>query len=323
MKPRNSFTDASFSGHVAPRVEGAFRWYWSIHYEVRAIWRRVRITHWLTRFLGPQYRRSRDLIEIDITYACNLHCLNCNRSVTQAPEALHMPLASVVSFVEESIARGKRWRRIRVLGGEPTVHPEFQAIVVELLRYVRWNPTCIVEVATNGHGPHVEAQLAQLPKTVWVDNSAKTSTIQPHFGPFNMAPLDDARFRRADFRNACFVPDSCGMGLTPTGYYPCAVAGGIDRILGAQLGRTNLPADSDDMLEELDKLCRLCGRFQDGHYVPQALRPALTEARVSPTWAKLYERWRRRRAASSDSVSSESMGSPRIDVPMRLEDHGP
>jgi hypothetical protein len=77
------------------------------------------------------------------------------------------------------------------------------------------------------------------------------------------------------------------------------------------------------MLEELDKLCRLCGRFQDGHYVPQALRPALTEARLSPTWAKLYERWRRRRAASSDSVSSESMGSPRIDVPMRLEDHGP
>lgn len=25
---------------------------------------------------------------------------------------------------------------------------------------------------------------------------------------------------------------SCGMGVTPYGYYPCAVAGGIDRIFG-------------------------------------------------------------------------------------------
>jgi hypothetical protein len=284
------------------------------------MWRRVRITRWLTSFLGPQYLRSRELIEIDITYACNLHCLNCNRSVTQAPEAVHMPLANVVSFVEESISRGKRWRRIRVLGGEPTVHPEFQAIVAELLRYVRWNPICIVEVATNGHGTHVEAQLAQLPKSVWIDNSAKTSTIQPHFGPFNLAPIDDTGFRHADFRNACFVPDTCGMGLTPTGYYPCAVAGGIDRILGAQLGRKTLPADSDDMLEELDKLCRLCGRFQDGHYVPRALRPALTEARISPTWAKLYEKWRRRRVASGAERKDDSTGSLLNDVAVQPED---
>jgi hypothetical protein len=110
MEPRNSFTDAAFAGRIAPRAEGAFRLYWRVHYAVRAAWRRVRIARWITRLLGPQYRRSRDLIEIDITYACNLHCLNCNRSVTQAPEALHMPLERVASFVEESISRGKRWR---------------------------------------------------------------------------------------------------------------------------------------------------------------------------------------------------------------------
>ena len=306
MEPRNSFTDAAFAGRIVPRAEGAFRWYWRVYYAVRAVWRRVRIARWITRVLGPQYRRSRDLIEIDITYACNLRCLNCNRSVTQAPEALHMPLARVTSFVEESIARGKRWRRIRVLGGEPTVHPDFQAIVVELQRYVRWNPSCIIEVATNGHGSHVEAQLELLPKEVWIDNSAKTSTIQPHFGPFNLAPIDDPQFRGAHFGNACFVPDRCGMGLTPTGYYPCAVAGGIDRILGSRLGRGSLPEDSDDMLEELEKLCRLCGRFRDGHFVPRALRPALTEAKVSPTWVKLYEQWRLRRAVSGTSGRSDS-----------------
>ena len=60
------------------------------------------------------------------------------------------------------------------------------------------------------------------------------------------------------------------------------------------------------MLEELEKLCRLCGRFRDGHFVPRALRPALTEAKVSPTWVKLYEQWRLRRAVSGTSGRSDS-----------------
>lgn len=265
-------------------------------YALRAAWRHLRISRFATRLLGPQYRRSRDRIEIDITYLCNLHCLNCNRSVRQAREALHMPLDQVRRFVDESIERGKRWSRIRVLGGEPTLHPEFLAVVAELRRYRAWHPACLVEVVTNGHGVRVQAQLQRLPPDVWVENSKKLGPVQTSFGPFNLAPADDDAYRHADFSNGCAIMRDCGMGLTPLGYYPCAVAGGIDRITGDGLGRALLPEDGDDMEDALRELCRLCGRFRDGHYVPKNLRPPLEQERISPTWQRLYAEWHRLRS---------------------------
>lgn len=267
------------------------RWW----YALRAKWRHLRIGRWLTRVLGPQYRRSRDLLELDITYLCNLRCLNCNRSCTQAPEALHLAPARLRAWVDEWIARGLRWRRIRVLGGEPTLHPQFSEIIAELQRYRHWHPDCAVELVTNGHGDRVRKALAELPRTIWVENSHKAGPVQPEFGPFNLAPCDDAAYRHADYRNGCAIMRECGMGLTPLGYYPCAVAGGIDRVVDAGWGRPHLPDPDDDMLPVVAASCALCGRFRDGHYVPRNLRPPLFEARLSPSWIALYARWRDRR----------------------------
>lgn len=281
-----------------------------VWYALRALWRRARVQRGLTRLLGPQYSRSRDRIEIDITYACNLRCLNCNRSVRQAPEDLHMPLATLRSFVDESIRRGKCWARIRVLGGEPTLHPEFSEVVEELRRYRRWHPACRVEVVTNGHGAEVAWRLEQLGDDIWIENSRKAGPLQPAFRPFNLAPVDDASYARAAYENGCAIAVDCGMGLTPGGYYPCAVAGGIDRIAGEGLGRRRLPGDEDDMADVLGRLCRLCGRFRDGHYVPRNLRTPLLEEQVSPTWERLYRAWHLRRQHTA-GASSESSGASR------------
>lgn len=305
----NSFAVMPDLARRMPRIQRRWAWWWRIVYALRAAWRRLRVSHACTALMGPQYRRSRDMIEIDITYACNLHCLNCNRSVTQAREAMHMPLEMVTQFVDQSLATGRAWRRIRVLGGEPTMHPRFTDVMAELLRYRAAHPTCIVEVVTNGHGEHVNARLRELPPEVMIDNSAKEGPVQPHFGPFNLAPVDDAHWRGADFRNGCAVLRDCGMGLTPMGYYPCAVAGGIDRIVGEGLAAPSLPPDADDMLAACDRLCRLCGRFQTGHYVPKILRPPLTTEQVSPTWREAYARWHARRRGAPSGPASQALPS--------------
>tara|TARA_Y100001933_G_scaffold257501_1_gene303996 strand:- start:3478 stop:4428 length:951 start_codon:yes stop_codon:yes gene_type:complete len=293
----------------------ARRWVWlgRAWYSLKAAWRHVRVSRLATRVLGPQYRRSRDMIEIDITYACNLHCRNCNRSVTQAPERKHMPLEMVQQFVRESISREKMWRRIRVLGGEPTLHPALDSIVQELQAYCDWNPSCRLEIVTNGYGRAVESKLAALPRNIWVENSRKTSVIQPTFGPFNLAPCDDPRYSHADYSNGCAIMSECGMGLTPTGYYPCAVAGGIDRITNDGLGSDTLPDDSDDMLDAARQLCRLCGRFRAGHFVPHNLRPPLLGEEVSPSWDRLYAEWR---------VRNGRAGTSKVDVTVRGERAG-
>jgi hypothetical protein len=253
---------------------------------LRGRWRRVRVGRNLTRLVGTRHARSRTRIELDITWACNLRCANCNRSCTQAPTGEGMTLDQVRRFVDESIARGKRWERIRVLGGEPTLHPELDAILAELLRYrAHTGGVTLVEIATHGHGERVRAVLARLPPEVRVDDSGKTE-VQPAFDAFNVAPADLPSYASADFRNGCAVTETCGIGLGPYGYYPCAVAAGIDRVVGLGLGRTALPLDADDLHAELAAFCRLCGHFRREHAAP------VTEATRSPTWERAYARWR-------------------------------
>jgi hypothetical protein len=252
---------------------------------LRRGWRRVRTSRALTALLGPRHRRSRSRIELDITWACDLRCHNCNRSCSQAPTGEGMSAAQVRAFVDQSLARGQRWERIRILGGEPTLHPELDAILAELARYRAACPQTRVELATHGHGERVRAVLARLPAWVAVDDSHKVDRA-PAFEPFNDAPVD--RGVRSDFRNGCPVTEVCGVGLGPRGYYACAVAGAIDRVVGYGAGRPTLPDPEDEMVDQLDSFCRLCGHF-DG-----AGRPRVTGPTMSPTWERAYAQWRAR-----------------------------
>jgi len=242
--------------------------------------------------LGYQYKPSSDLIEIDLTYLCNLQCNNCNRSSAQAPEALHIGLSDIVGFVASSIENKRVWRRIRVLGGEPTLHPEFREIINVLLELKRVSPATRIEVVSNGYGRKVQAVLSDIPPDVVVENSSKSGNVQPSFGPFNLAPQDSWQYQYADFRNGCDIATSCGIGLTPQGYYPCAVAGGIDRVLGVRNGREQLPSSDDEMRDLMSDACKLCGRFRDGHYVPEKLRTPLLNQQSSNSWKRIYKEWR-------------------------------
>ena len=258
----------------------------------------IRVQRPTTRLLGYQYRVATEIIEIDLTYLCNLRCNNCNRSSAQAPEAAHIDLDVVRQFVDDSLLARRNWSRIRLLGGEPTLHPDFMAILNELERYRAEYPDTSIQLVTNGYGSKVKRILQSIPKSIYIENSSKNSDVQPGFGPFNLAPQDSASYLWADYRNGCAIASTCGLGLTPQGYYPCAIAGGIDRVLGLQRGRSRLPPASDEMRDLMDTACRLCGRFRDGHYVPERLRPPLLKQETSPSWQKIYEDWRSRAGAA-------------------------
>lgn len=257
----------------------------------KRVWRWLRIQRPLTWLLGYQYQPASNLIEIDLTYLCNLRCHNCNRSSAQAPEATHITLSAIQQFVDDSIQSERRWDRIRLLGGEPTLHPAFVAIVAEMERYLLFHPGALIEVVSNGYGSKVKRMLATIPSTISIENSEKYDNLQPEFGPFNLAPQDSRWYALADYRNGCSIANTCGIGLTPQGYYPCAVAGGIDRVLRHRRGRQRLPAQDDEMRDLMEVACCLCGRFHDGHYVPPKLRSPLLRQLTSPTWLRIYHDW--------------------------------
>ncbi len=247
-------------------------------------WQFLRSQRVVTRGRGPRFERSRRFVEIDLTYRCNLQCANCNRSCTQAPSKLDLSTAQVAAFIDQSIAAGARWERIRLLGGEPTLHKDFFAILDQLVRYRRAHrPKMRIVVCTNGSGPRVREVLFHLPKGVEIKNTFKNGS-QRLFRPFNNAPADSPLFRFSDFSAGCRILNDCGLGVTPLGYYPCAIAGGIDRIFGFGLGRKTLPSADDSMRDQLAVFCPLCGHF--GFSWPTK------KAKISPVWATAYRRTR-------------------------------
>jgi radical SAM family protein len=241
-----------------------------------------------TRLLGPRYRRSRYRIDLDVTWSCNLRCYHCNRSCQQAPTEEGMTLSQVRRFVAESVERKIPWEEIHIVGGEPTQHPEIEEIARLLIEYRdRHSPTTRIKLTTNGYGKRAADVLERLPEGVKVRNMHKKSPCQEYFVPFNVAPRDRPEYAKAEFRNACRGTRQSGIGLSPHGYYPCVVAGAIDRIFGFDSGRQSIPDYDDEMEEDLARFCSLCGFFRTNHTADPGDGPLMSE-----TWVKAYEEYR-------------------------------
>ena len=240
----------------------------------------IRCQSWVSRPFGKPFQPSRDYIEIDITYSCNLKCINCNRSCTQAPSETEMPVATIEAFISQSVDHKTPWKRIRILGGEPSLHSRFFDIVDLLMDYRRaHNPSVRLVVCSNCYGSQVRRALEQLPASIVIKSTLKTSRSNL-FRPFNVAPVDSPFNRFSDYTCGCRIIEACGIGLTPSGYYMCAVAGGIDRIFGYHLGRALLPDPYDDFSDQMAAFCPLCGHF--GFQWPTR------KSRQSKTWRQAY-----------------------------------
>jgi hypothetical protein len=226
-------------------------------------------------------------IEIVLTERCNLYCFNCDISCRQAPSDAYMSVGQVQKFISESLKQNWLWTRIRLMGGEPTLHPQFLEIIKLFEEYKKAKPNCRLEITTNGFGAEVNETLARLPCWCDVGNTRKKSVIN-NFSSFNIAPIDLKEYIREDFSRACIVTQYCGIGLSRHGFYSCAVGAGIDRIFGFDLGIKELSSINESSLkEQLKTLCKYCG-----HYKTRYSAETIKEEKMSPAWANVYEKYK-------------------------------
>jgi len=203
-----------------------------------------------------------------------------------------MSVEQIEKFVEESKNQGRRWELIRILGGEPTLHPQVMDILAQLVDYKRdYSPNTIIHLYTNGLGPEVNSVLVKIPEEIRIINSKKTSVAQ-QFYSINVAPLDEEVYKNLNYLNGCHVTTFCGIGLTRYGYYQCEIAGSIDRTFGFDIGRKELPPSTDEMFDLFEVFCRYCGYFKHQN--------ARTDKElISPTWRQAYEVYQSKRPTLS------------------------
>ncbi len=242
-------------------------------------------------------------IEIDITHDCNLKCLGCNRSCGLAPTTDRIEIDTIDKFIAESKKLGICWNLINILGGEPTLHPQFLEIIRKIqVEYIdAYSPATILQVVSNGYTESSRMLCKKISKykNVRVDFSSykKTNKVD-YFTPFNDAPCDKPNHGTNDYSKGCWVAKHCGLGLNHLGYYGCAVCGGIDRVMKKNLGATSLQElTSSLILRHFELFCPLCGNFSAyegnfGDFIPRSEKEPFRNI-VSESWKELYRNYNR------------------------------
>jgi hypothetical protein len=184
-----------------------------------------------------------------------------------------MQMDDIKAFVYEHEHLGKRLT-VKLLGGEPTMHPYIDEIIDLLLEYFH------VGIVTNGTTKWKNK------RNIWCEDTDKTPHENPMFYTTFDAPIDDPEYEGQDYSLGCRTAEHCGNCVTVDGHYPCNVGGTIDRLLfdGTHAG-TLLEVNSHGYRKKFfEKMCQYCGVFKFTGYKAQPRPPMINEEVRSKTF---------------------------------------
>ncbi len=222
-------------------------------------------------------------IELNLTLRCNLACPNCNRCCnlfrTRTDDVSRQQIRAMVLDIKQyKQATGMRINRIKVVGGEPLLHPEWDWVIEKLSELVP-DHCNKVKVDSNGTIKHEPVKNVVF---------AGRGIVRKEHLPYLWSPTDLGLPI-----TPCSQPRICGFSLDSIGWLPCSPAIMIARSFGLEhLYRNKMPTQPWG----LDELCKHCI-----HAAPEEFRQAhckslgsILESDQRPTesWVRALERYR-------------------------------
>lgn len=198
-------------------------------------------------------------LELQILLACNWRCASCD-SYSQFPSLAFtrrgtMTLDQIKFFIHEMEQANAYFGRIRILGGEPSLHPKLEDIVC-LLHNNLVAPGHVgqLELITNGSHPEKIAPVKHLLRVRVSDENDKQ---KHHTSSMVRTPASLGYEGKR-----CRAPEHCGWSLSYYGYAPCSSGAGIMRLrdLIPERGLLSLPIvkGTEANWPRLQELCNLC-----------------------------------------------------------------
>jgi len=222
-------------------------------------------------------------LELNITLQCNLGCPNCNRLCNMYPKRTeHMSVSQITKFVDQA-----RFRfgveNIKVLGGEPLLHPQFEEIYGILVDAAEDGVIQNIKIETNGTIP--VPKLRKSKRVRWMGRTVKKKKHLP--------VLQSPKDMGVKTKLGCKQISRCGFSLDKYGYLPCSTSIMIVRLLGwTSLYRHELPTEP----WALERLCPVCSFSMDkkwrDHYSGMKLSQHSDDDQLPTiTFQKALERW--------------------------------
>ena len=168
-------------------------------------------------------------------------------------------------IMKDSVDLEKKWTKIVLTGGEPSLHPDMLAFAEAAMWYrEKFYPECNVWVSTYFHPKmfhKVEEAVAKLPGLQIMGNPKEKPRTHA-YAPY-LAPMDDPSIPLDHFYAGCHLVGSlCGTTVDYKGFYCCPIAPAIARVFGLDIAVKNLEDVSiDSLTAQYDQACRRCGQY--------------------------------------------------------------
>lgn len=179
------------------------------------------------------------------TYACNLKCNMCNRWLDKFnwPDS-DLTTSDVEEAGEMVVAAGIKVNKVRITGGEPTLHPRL-AEICDITRDV-WKVERCTTVLTNA------TTKATRPKQIWARYKSTDEKTEKIHHPFSISPNDLGLKGDYGTKYPCEQQMGCGRLFDAYGFSFCVLAGSLGRLLRID------PYSKTPVLEGDPRICKHC-----------------------------------------------------------------
>ena len=204
---------------------------------------------------------NKNILEIAITYRCNLNCNNCGTLCTQAPtEFYDMSIGHFVKIFYDCKKNSHKFKEIRITGGEPVFHRNikgFYAFVKNVLNDYRYNFKDVTWL-TNYSNEYVRMMIEKIKGDGFnIGSSEKSDTKKYDYVTVNSSPCDTGCKFRPD---GCNISKDCGIAYNINGYFPCTPMAAASRVFKDIKGVSSIAELTEDKIQKMFNLhCKRCG----------------------------------------------------------------
>ncbi|MBC8146546.1 MAG: radical SAM protein [Bacteroidetes bacterium] len=205
----------------------------------------------------PLYRKIS--VQIDITNACKLNCAHCNRLVGHHKKSYFMDVDTVAKSIESLDGFPGT---IGIIGGDPTIHPDFIEICKLMKKMV---PRKKRQIATAGYKwEEYKEIIYQTFEKDHVQYNNHSENKEVFHQPLLLAGEDILEDRELMWRliGNCWMQWRWCSSITPKGGYMCEPAGAMDILFD---GETGYPIEkgwwnkeTEQFVDQVKRFCPKC-----------------------------------------------------------------
>lgn len=231
------------------------------------------------------------IIELCLTYRCNVKCHNCSNLCTQAPSTESLEPEDIYFFLDDLVEHNHKLDLITLHGGEPILTPYFEDIVKLLCEY-RKGTGCELWLLSNNSTELIRTKTKYIREKygIALGISEKQQTNRDANGnqimyvPVNESP-DDLGL---PYTLGCFQSSQCGICYNKQGYFPCSPMAAASRVFDySSMGHSILDVTEEACNEKFAQHCKHCG-----FAMPDRRR--VFDQVNTPTWEKAFADYRER-----------------------------